>query len=69
MSCKVIKKLAPPPTPIPPFLHGVKFKKYVRWGGEGGAPLKSEQKQTGGVLAYVYVRLKKNCGDFQNEVL
>ena len=45
-------------------------KKYVRWGGERGRSLKSEQKQTGGggVLACMYVRFKKKCWDFQNEV-
>ena len=44
------------------------FKKYVRWGGDGGRSLKSKQKRTGGegVLACVYVRfLNKNAKIFK----
>ena len=42
-------------------LMGV-FKKYVRWGEEGGGPWKANKYEQEGVLACMYV-------DFQNEVL
>ena len=60
MNCKVIKKLAPPP----PFLYGVIQKvRSLRRGGRGA--VEKWTKTNRGVLAYVYIRLKKNAEIFK----